>query len=161
MEKFTLTPKNKKEFEKLSKRYPKLDSMMLPALWLVQEQEGWISPEAMIAVADMLSTTPIRVYEVVTFYTMFNTKPIGTHHIEVCKTTSCMLCGSKDIISYLEDTLDIKPGETSKDGQFTLSVVECLGSCGGAPMLAFNGDYVENLTIEKVKNLLKESSNGN
>ncbi len=161
MEKFTFTPKNKKEFEKLSKRYPQLDSMMLPALWLVQEQEGWISPEAMITVADMLSTTPIRVYEVVTFYTMFNTKPIGTHHIEVCKTTSCMLCGSKEIISYLEDTLDIKPGETSKDGQFTLSVVECLGSCGGAPMLAFNGDYVENLTIEKVQNLLKESSNGN
>jgi len=161
MEKFTLTPKNKKEFERLSKCYPQLDSMMLPALWLVQEQEGWISPEAMIAVADMLSTTPIRVYEVVTFYTMFNTKPIGTHHIEVCKTTSCMLCGSKEIISYIEETLDIKPGETSKDGQFTLSVVECLGSCGGAPMLAFNGDYVENLTIEKVENLLKESSNGN
>jgi len=158
MKTFTLTAKNQEKFEKLSKRYPKIDSMMLPTLWLVQEQEGWISPEAMIAVAELLSTTPIRVYEVVTFYTMYNTKPTGTHHIEVCKTTSCMLCGSKEIISYLEETLDIKPGETSKDGQFTLSVVECLGSCGGAPMLAFNGDYVENLTIEKVKNLLKESS---
>lgn len=161
MKTFTLTPENKEKFEKLSKRYPKIDSMMLPTLWLVQEQEGWISPEAMIAVSELLSTTPIRVYEVVTFYTMYNTKPIGTHHIEVCKTTSCMLCGSKDIISYLEETLDIKPGETSKDGQFTLSVVECLGSCGGAPMLAFNGDYVENLTIEKVKNLLEESSDDN
>ena len=161
MKTFTLTPENEEKFEKLSKRYPKIDSMMLPTLWLVQEQEGWISPEAMIAVSELLSTTPIRVYEVVTFYTMYNTKPIGTHHIEVCKTTSCMLCGSKDIISYLEETLDIKPGETSKDGQFTLSVVECLGSCGGAPMLAFNGDYVENLTIEKVKNLLEESSDDN
>lgn len=161
METFTLTPENIEKFEKLSKSYPKLDSMMLPTLWLVQEQEGWISPEAMIVVSEMLSTTPIRVYEVVTFYTMFNTKPIGTHHIEVCKTTSCMLCGSKDIIAYIEETLDIKPGETSKDGHFTLSVVECLGSCGGAPMLAFDGDYVENLTIEKVKNLLEESSYDN
>ncbi|MFT5662474.1 MAG: NADH-quinone oxidoreductase subunit E, partial [Sulfurimonas sp.] len=129
MKTFTLTAKNQENFEKLSKRYPRIDSMMLPTLWLVQEQEGWISPEAMIAVANMLSTTPMRVYEVVTFYSMYNTKPIGTHHIEVCKTTSCMLCGSKEIISYLEETLDIKPGETSKDGQFTLSAVECLGSC--------------------------------
>lgn len=161
MKTFTLTDDNKAKFDKLSKRYPRLDSMMLPTLWLVQEQEGWISPEAMITVSEMLNTTPIRVYEVVTFYTMFNTKPIGTHHIEVCKTTSCMLCGSKEIIAYLEETLDIKPGQTSADGQFTLSVVECLGSCGGAPMLAFNGDYVENLTVDKVKTLVKEASNGN
>lgn len=153
---FKYTDDNEHKFEKLAKKYPKIESMMLPAIWLVQEQDGWVSPEAMVFVADKLGTTPMRVYEVVTFYTMFNLKPVGTYHIELCKTVSCMLCGSKKIKQYIKDTIGIEPGETSKDGKFTLSEVECLGSCGTAPMLALNGEYHENLDTEKMKQLFEE-----
>lgn len=156
MGKFEYTPENEEKFQRTAKKYPKIDSMMLPALWLVQEQEGWVSPDAMIYVADKLGTTPIRVYEFATFYTMFNLKPKGTYHIELCKTLSCMVCGSRDIRKHLKETIGIEPGQTSEDGKFTLSEVECMGACGGAPMFALNGQYHESLTIEKVDKLIEE-----
>ena len=127
----------------------------------VQEQEGWVSPEAMIFVAEKLGKTPIQVYEVATFYTMFNLKPIGKHHIELCKTLSCMLCGSRELKQHIKDTLGIEAGQTSEDGLFHLSEVECMGACGGAPMFALNGQYHEKLTKEKVDELIKECKNGN
>ena len=156
MSKFEFTPQNEIKFQEYLTKYPKIDSCMLPALWLVQEQEGWVSPEAMIFVAQKLGKTPIQVYEVATFYTMFNLKPIGTYHIELCKTLSCMLCGSKEIKEHLKEILGIEVGETTSDGLFHLSEVECLGACGGAPMFALNGVYHENLTKQKVDELILE-----
>ena len=161
MNNFKYTSENEIKFQEYVTRYPKIDSCMLPALWLVQEQEGWVSPEAMIFVAEKLGKTPIQVYEVATFYTMFNLKPIGKHHIELCKTLSCMLCGSRQLKQHIKDTLGIEAGQTSEDGLFHLSEVECMGACGGAPMFALNGVYHEKLTREKVDELIKECKNGN
>lgn len=156
MSTFNYTPENEVKFQEYVSRYPKIDSCMLPALWLVQEQEGWVSPEAMVYVADKLGKTPIQVYEVATFYTMFNLKPIGKYHIELCKTLSCKLCGSQKIKNYIKETIGIEAGQTSEDGLFHLSEVECMGACGGAPMFALNGEYHEKLTIQKVDELIKE-----
>lgn len=156
MNSFKYTPENEIKFQEYVSRYPKIDSCMLPALWLVQEQEGWVSPEAMIYVAEKLGKTPIQVYEVATFYTMFNLKPIGKYHIELCKTLSCKLCGSQKIKNYIKETVGIEAGQTSENGLFHLSEVECMGACGGAPMFALNGEYHEKLTIEKVDELIKE-----
>ncbi len=161
MNTFNYTPENELKFQEYVTRYPKIDSCMLPALWLVQEQEGWVSPEAMIYVADKLGKTPIQVYEVATFYTMFNLKPIGTYHIELCKTLSCRLCGSQKIKDHIKQTIGIEAGQTSQDGLFHLSEVECMGACGGAPMFALNGEYHEKLTIQKVDELIKECKNAN
>ena len=161
MNTFNYTPENELKFQEYVTRYPKIDSCMLPALWLVQEQEGWVSPEAMVYVADKLGKTPIQVYEVATFYTMFNLKPIGTYHIELCKTLSCRLCGSQKIKDHIKQTIGIEAGQTSQDGVFHLSEVECMGACGGAPMFALNGEYHEKLTIQRVDELIKECKNAN
>ncbi len=156
MSKFKYTEENQKEFEKIAKKYPKIDAMMLPALWLVQEQEGWVSPDAMVYVADKLGKTPIEVYEFATFYTMFNLKPIGTYHIELCKTLSCMVMGAPELKKFIKDTLGIGPGETSEDGKFHFSEVECQGACGGAPMIALNNQYHEHMSIDKLEKIIKE-----
>jgi NADH-quinone oxidoreductase subunit E len=156
MSTFKFSSENEIKFQEYVTRYPVIDSVMLPALWLVQEQEAWVSPEAMIYVADRLGKTPIQVYEVATFYTMFNLKPIGKHHIELCKTLSCMLCGSRDIKNHIKQTIGIEPGQTSEDGLFHLSEVECMGACGGAPMFALDGQYHEKLTKQKVDELIAE-----
>ena len=156
MSTFKFSSENEIKFQEYVSRYPVIDSVMLPALWLVQEQEAWVSPEAMVYVADRLGKTPIQVYEVATFYTMFNLKPIGKHHIELCKTLSCMLCGSKDIKNHIKQTIGIEPSQTSEDGLFHLSEVECLGACGGAPMFALDGQYHEKLTNQKVDELIAE-----
>ena len=161
MSTFKYTPENEAKFQEYVTRYPKIDSCMLPALWLVQEQEGWVSPEAMVYVAEKIGKTPIQVYEVATFYTMFNLEPIGKYHIELCKTLSCMLCGSRELKKHIKETIGIEAGQTSEDGLFHLSEVECLGACGGAPMFALNGVYHEKLTKEKVDELIKECRNGN
>jgi NADH-quinone oxidoreductase subunit E len=156
MAKFTYTKENEEKFQKIAKKYPKIDSMMLPALWLVQEQEGWVSPDAMVFVANKVGKSPIEVYEFATFYTMFNLKPIGTYHIELCKTLSCMIMGAPQLKQFIKDTLGIEPGETTPDGKFTLSEVECQGACGGAPMIALNHQYHENLTVDKLKTIIEE-----
>lgn len=156
MGKFKYTPENEEKFQTIAKKYPKIDSMMLPALWLVQEQEGWVSPDAMIYVAEKVEKSPIQVYEFATFYTMFNLKPIGTYHIELCKTLSCMIMGAPELKKFIKDTLGIGPGETTADGKFTLSEVECQGACGGAPMIALNHQYHENLTVDKLAKIIEE-----
>ncbi len=161
MSSFKFTPENEVKFQEYVSRYPVIDSVMLPALWLVQEQEEWLSPEAMIYVADRIGKTPIQVYEVATFYTMFNLKPIGKYHIELCKTLSCMLCGSKELKKHMKDTLGIEPGQTSEDGMFTLSEVECQGACGDAPMIALNNVYHGKLTKEKLDKIIWEARNDN
>lgn len=161
MNSFKYTSENEIKFQEYVSRYPKIDSCMLPALWLVQEQEGWVSPEAMVYVADRLGKTPIQVYEVATFYTMFNLKPIGKYHIELCKTVSCMVCGAKELKQYIKDVLGLESGQTSPDGLFTFTEVECQGACGDAPMIALNNVYHGKLTKEKLEKIIWECKNAN
>ncbi|MCJ8325807.1 MAG: NAD(P)H-dependent oxidoreductase subunit E [Campylobacterales bacterium] len=156
MNTFTYTKENEESFQEQLKKYPNSDSMMLPALWLVQEQIGWVSPEAMIFVANKLKKAPIEVHSFASFYTMFNLKPIGTYHIELCKTLSCMMMGSRELKKFMKDTIGIEPGQTSEDGKFHFSEVECMGACGGAPMFSLNGAYHENQSVESLEKLLKE-----
>ena len=155
MGKFSYTEENEKEFARILAKYPNSDAMMLPGLWLVQEQEGWVSPDAMLYMADKLGKTPIEVHSFASFYTMFNLKPIGTYHIELCKTLSCMIMGAPELKKFIKDTLGIGPGETSADGKFHFSEVECQGACGGAPMIALNHTYHENLTVDKLDTIIK------
>lgn len=151
--------------EKLNKvkeiiaRYPegKQKSALIPVLHLAQEENGgWLSTEAMDHVAELLSILPIEVYEVATFYTMFNLKPVGKFVFEVCRTGPCMLNGSDNIIEYIKDKLNIKEGETTPDGMFTLKPAECLGACGYAPMMQLGKHYREHLTKEKVDAIIDE-----
>jgi NADH-quinone oxidoreductase subunit E len=143
--------------QKITKRYPdgKHKSALIPVLHIAQaEFGGWLSPQTMDLVAEVLRLKPIEVYEVASFYSMFNLQPVGKYLIEVCRTSSCWLCGAEDIIDHLEHKLNIKVGETTTDGMFTLKAVECLGSCGTAPMMQVGADYHENLSIEKVDKLV-------
>jgi len=145
--------------QNLIKRYPegKQKSALLPLLHLAQSEfDGWLSPEVMDYVASLLNIKPIEVYEVASFYTMYNLQPVGKCLIEVCRTGPCWLRGSDDIVEHIEKKLGIKDGETTADGMFTLKTVECLGSCGTAPMLQCGADYYENLTNEKVDTMLEK-----
>ena len=140
-------------------RYPDdhSKSALIPILHIAQtENDGWLSVPAMNAVAKLLNIQYIEVYEVATFYSMFNLHPVGKHVLEVCQTVPCMLRGSDDIIAHITKRLGIKPGETTKDGLFTLKTAECLGSCGTAPMLQCGAKYHEHLTIEKVDELIEK-----
>ena len=145
----------------LISRYPQGQekSALLPILHLAQAEHGWLSVEVMDRVAEILRIQPIEVYEVASFYSMFHTEPVGKCLIEVCRTSSCWLRGANDIITYLEHKLAIKVGETTPDGKFTLKAVECLGSCGTAPMLQIGEKFYENLTLEKLDQIIEEQSN--
>lgn len=139
--------------------YPdgKQKSAVIPVLHIAQaENNGWLSAEVMDKVAEILKIKSIEVFEVASFYSMFNLKPVGKCILEVCRTSSCWLCGAEDIVRHIEKRLGIKDGETTKDGMFTLKTVECLGSCGTAPMLQCGASYHENLTIEKVDALIEK-----
>lgn len=153
---FEFTSENKHKFEETLKRYPQKTAALLPALWLVQEQQGWISPESMEYLATLLDITPATVYETATFYTMYDKKPIGRHHIQVCNSVCCCLRGSEETVSLLKKKLGVEIGETTPDGKFHLSTVECLGSCGTAPMMQIDNDYYENLTEEKIGHLIEK-----
>jgi len=147
------------EFNRLVARYPegKQKSALLPVLHLAQDSfGGWLSAETMDYVAELLKITPIEVYEVATFYSMYNLKPVGKYMFEVCQTGPCMLRGSDDIIAYIGGRLGIKPGETTADGLFTLKTVECLGACGYAPMMQLGKHFREHLTREKVDAIIEE-----
>ena len=140
-------------------RYPegKQKSALIPLLHLAQEENsGWLSVEAMDHVARLLNITSIEVYEVATFYSMYNLKPVGRYLFEVCHTGPCMVRGSDDIIDYIKNKLEIKVGETTKDGLFTLKTVECLGACGYAPMMQLGKFYKEHLTKEKVDQIIED-----
>jgi len=145
--------------KELVSHYPegKQKSALIPVLHLAQESNGgWLNVEWMDYVAGLLQLEPIEVYEVATFYTMLNTKPVGRYVFEVCQTGPCMVRGSDDIIAYIGKKLDIRPGETTKDGMFTLKTVECLGACGYAPMMQLGNSYREHLTPEKVDAIIAE-----
>ena len=135
----------------------KQKSALIPVLHIAQEEfGGWLDVPVMDYVAELLGILPIEVYEVATFYTMFNMKPVGKYVLEVCQTGPCMLNGSDEIIDHIKQKLGIQAGETTPDGLFTLKPAECLGACGYAPMMQLGKHYKEFLTKEKVDQLLEE-----
>jgi NADH-quinone oxidoreductase E subunit len=140
----------------LFSRYPDKRSAMLAALRIAQEEQGYVTEEAMGEIAVLLEQTPVQVYETATFYTMFSLQPVGKHVIQVCRTLSCALVGADGLVRYLEQTLGIKAGETTPDGLFSLKTVECLAACGAGPMMQINDDYYEYLTREKIDRILAD-----
>ncbi|MBS4029625.1 MAG: NAD(P)H-dependent oxidoreductase subunit E [Ignavibacteriales bacterium] len=151
-----LSQENLKKFERLQKFYPTKKALTLPVLWMIQEQEGWISGKAMKFVAELLDVPVGEVYGVVTFYTMYNQQPRGKYHLQICTNVSCQLRGANNLVAQACKKLCVKLNENTKDGRFTISEVECLGSCGTAPMMQMNNDFVENLTQERLGELLEE-----
>ena len=135
-------------------KYPYPSGALLPVLWEIQNTNGWITPESEVWAAERLGLTPAHVHGTVTFYTMYKQKPSGKYHIQVCTTLSCMLRGSDELVEHLEQKLGIHVGEVTPDGKFSLVRVECLGSCGTAPMFQLNDDFHEDLTLDKVDELL-------
>ncbi len=152
---FKFNEKNEKKFQELLTRYPKKDSLMLPSLWIIQYQEGWISPESMQYLAKKLDKSPMDIYSVASFYTMFHLEPIAKYNIQVCKTLSCMLRGSEDIKKHIENRLGIKSGQSTENMKFTITEVECLGSCGTSPCVCINEDYIQNATPQMIDKILE------
>jgi len=155
---FAWTPRHHEELDALKTRYPDPGALVLPGLWRVQEQEGYITEGGIEAVAKLTGRAKAEVYGVATFYTMFHLAPVGTHHIQLCKTLSCALNGQPSILEHLKTRLGIEVGETTPDGRFTLSQVECLGSCGSGPVMQVNETLYEHLTVESVDRILEELS---
>jgi NADH-quinone oxidoreductase subunit E len=151
-----LKDKYKDEIASILSRYPVKRSALIPLLYLAQREEGYITETAMKEIAGLLRLTPPQVYETATFYTMLNLKKVGTFHIQVCKSLMCALVGSDTVIGWIKRKLGIGPGETTADGLFTLTAVECLAACGTAPMMQINDDYYERLTEEKVDRILAD-----
>jgi len=147
-------PEFEKRVDGVVARYPQAPAALLPVLWEVQREKGWIDAESEAWIGERLGVSPAHVHGVVTFYTMYKQRPSGKYHIQVCTTLSCMLRGCDQLVGHLEQKLGIKVGETTPDGKFSLIQVECLGSCGTAPMLQLNDDYHEDLTLERVDQLL-------
>jgi NADH-quinone oxidoreductase subunit E len=144
----------KKHFDYILTRYPSKEAALLPTLHLAQETWGWISPETVHYISELLNLSPANVFGVVSFYNMYNQKPVGKYHLQVCTNLSCMINHAYDIYEGLCDKLKIKPGQTTPDGLYTVTEVECLGSCGTAPVVQVNNDYHENMNVEKMDALL-------
>ena len=156
------SPQTEELMSNIIRRYPegRQKSALLPLLHIAQaESDGWLSVPVMNRVAEILNIQPIEVYEVASFYSMYQLHPVGKCLIEVCRTSSCWLRGANDIVTHIENKLDIKNGGTTSDGQFTLRTVECLGSCGTAPMLQIGEKFYEDLTFEKVDKIIEEHKN--
>ncbi len=150
-----LCEKYKTEIDDILSRYPVKRSALLPLLYLAQKEEGYVTEAAMKEIAQILKLTPPQVYETITFYTMLNLKPVGKFHIQVCANLSCCLAGARPLIRAFEEKLDIRSGEVTDDGVFSIAEVECLGSCGTAPMLQVNNEpFLENLKPDDVPGIL-------
>jgi len=154
------SPAAQAKFETYLTRYPIKRAAIMPTLWLAQEEFGWLSPEVMLYVADLLELPPAFVASVASFYTMYYKRPMGRHHVQVCTNLSCALRGAEDIVTCLRGRLGIGVGETTADGIFSLSEAECLGSCGTAPMMQVNDDYWENLTPERTLEIVDRLARG-
>ena len=148
------TQENQKEFERLLTRYPDREAVILPALHLVQQQYGGVTNEAIEYVAGLLDLSAARIEGVATFYTMYNRKPVGRYHVQICRNIACSLLGAEHLIEHVSQKLGLAPGQTTPDGKFTLAKVECLGACGTAPVMMINDDYYENLTAAKIDSIL-------
>ena len=146
----------KKAMDDILKRYPDKNSAMLPVLHLAQDEFKVLSDDVIEYLSDIMDFSPAYIKGVVTFYKLFNTKPVGKYHIQLCTNISCSILGSEDILAYLKEKLGLNEGEVSSDGKFSLTTVECLGSCGTAPVMQINDTYYENLTKEKVDEILRK-----
>ncbi len=153
---FALSPDRERKLQEILERYPTRMAVTIPLLHLCQEQEGWISDDVVTFVAQRLDVSTAHVKGVVTFYTIFNQHPVGKHQVWVCRTLPCALRGAYDVIEHCEKRLGIKCGETTTDGKITLRTAECLASCGTAPMMQVDKDYYENLSRERVDQILEE-----
>ena len=140
--------------EALCAKYPSRRSALLPVLWMVQEKEGWISQPAMKEVAEVIGCTPAEVYEVVSFYTMYRQKPAGRHHIALCKTLACAICGTFEASDYISDKFHVPVGGVSPDGRFSLELVECIGACADAPAMLVGETLHGNLTPGSIDKIL-------
>lgn len=158
--KLEFSEKTRKQIEEILTHYPDKRSALLPVLNLAQAEFGYISEEVMVLVAHWLDLTPPKVYEVLTFYTLLNDRPVGKFLIQLCRTLSCALVGSENILGHLKQRLGIEVGQTTPDGLFTLRTVECLASCGTAPVMQINGAFYEKLTREKVDRILEDLKGG-
>ena len=148
------SPEVEAEMDRHIAKYPVKRSAILPLMFIVQRERGYLDPPAVAYLAERLDLRTTDIWEVATFYSMIYTQPVGKYHIQVCKTLSCKLRGSEKITEHCSKKLGIRVGETTSDGKFSLSEVECLGSCGTAPMFQINFDYHENLTPEKVDQII-------
>lgn len=149
------TKEQLEKIERLKKQYRSKSGLIMPVLDIAQEEFTYISDEAINLVAKILEVPEIKVAEVATFYTMYNRKPVGKYHIQLCQNISCFLRGSEKILEYLKQEFDLIPGKTTDDKKFTLSTVECLGACGNAPMVQINDEYYEGMDKEKLGEVLK------
>jgi NADH-quinone oxidoreductase E subunit len=150
----TFSPEIEAEIDRHLAKYPVMRSAILPLMFIVQRERGYLDPPGISYLARRLGLRITDIWEVATFYSMIQTKPVGKYHIQICKTLSCKLLGADKITEHCSTKLGIKPGETTSNDKFSLSLVECLGSCGTAPMFQINFDYHENLTPEKVDQIL-------
>jgi NADH-quinone oxidoreductase subunit E len=150
----------KAEIKQFKGKYPDPKSALLTALHVAQREHGWLSPEVMNDVAEVMDLPPTEVASVTSFYTMFNRRPVGENLVQVCTNISCSLLGAEHIVEYIKNKLGIDVGETTLDNKFTLVTVECLGSCGTAPMMQINDTYYENLTEKKIDQILAELAEG-
>lgn len=150
----TFSPEVEAEIDAHIAKYPVPRSAILPLMFIVQRERGYLDPAGVLYLANRLAVRVTDIWEVATFYTMIHTSPIGKYHIQVCRTLSCKIMGAGKITEHCSKKFGIKVGETTADGRFTLSEVECLGSCGTAPMFQINFDYHEDLTTEKVDQIL-------
>lgn len=146
--------KARKKIDDIVAHYPHKEAAILPVLRLAQQEFGYISADSEKMIAEILGIKPIRVREVVTFYTMLTRKPVGKYHIQICRNVSCSLLGADKLIDYLKKKLKVEPGETTPDNKFTLSLVECLGACEMAPSMMVNFDYYGNLDKKKIDEIL-------
>jgi NADH-quinone oxidoreductase subunit E len=154
------SPEVEAEIERHLAKYPVRRSAILPLMFIVQRERGYLDPPGVAYLADRLGVRITDIWEVATFYSMINTEPVGRYHFQICKTLSCKILGAGKITEHCVKRLGIKPGETTEDGTFSLSEVECLGSCGTAPMMQIGFDYYENLTTEKVDELIEKCKTG-
>lgn len=163
MANFVFTQENLKKIELAVAKYPKdrASSAIMEVLYIAQHQNGWVSPEAMLEISQLLEVAVSRVKEVATFYTMYYKEPVGKFVFQVCTTTPCMLRGSDQLINTIQKELNIKIGETTEDGKFTLMEVECLGACSNAPMMQINNEYYyEDLTTESIISIIEDLRGG-
>jgi NADH-quinone oxidoreductase subunit E len=154
------SPEVEAEIDRHLAKYPVKRSAILPLMFIVQRERGYLDPPGVAYLADRLDVRITDIWEVATFYSMINTEPVGRYHFQICKTLSCKILGANKITAHCTARLGVKPGETTGDGMFSLSEVECLGSCGTAPMMQIGFDFHENLTTEKVDELIEQCKSG-
>jgi len=156
-----LTEGSRRRISEIAKRYPEKRSALLPALYVAQDQDGFVTDEAIHGIADILQVPPADVQGVATFYSMYYRRPVGRYVFQVCGTLSCALCGAEEIIRHLERKLGVKAGQTTPDGRFMFEVVECLGCCGNAPVMLFGDHYEQHLTPAKIDEIIDQLREGN